>query len=363
MSKLDEAELTRVVTLVQEDDEQVLFRKFVVILLQIINEPLSPELRDNIAGLFDKIVAYFISIGNFKQVMTTLSALRKSILTNKNFSKEMYADIIEKISTEETIENLTLRESDYWQQNKKALYSFLSILSGDLSQSISEKLIGADEMKGCEDVLMKVLLGKGNPGLAAVVDLVSHKDKTISQKAIESLKEINDPEVIQMLSMYFNHEDARIRLKLFGLLQHLSAFNDPAVLIVFLHDPLPKLRRLTLTEIRHVKKDSAIFILRELMNEPGFRERDILEREEVYRTMAMLEPDRLFQSMQKILIKSNWFMTSHTVEDKICALAALSGIKTEESRSLIKKHTKNRNDKIKNAAYRALKRFQEHVDG
>ena len=112
-----------------------------------------------------------------------------------------------------------------------------------------------------------------------------------------------------------------------------------------------------MTEIRHVKKDSAIFILRELMNESGFRERDILEREEVYRTMALLEPDRLFQSMQKILKKSNWFMTSHTIEDKICALAALSGIKTEESRSQIKKHTKNRNDKIKNAAYRALKRF------
>ena len=118
-----------------------------------------------------------------------------------------------------------------------------------------------------------------------------------------------------------------------------------------------------MNEVRHVKKDSAIFILRELVNEPGFRERDILEREEVYRIMATLEPDHLFQSMQKILKKSSWFMTSHAVEEKLCALAALSGIKTEESRSLIEKHTKSRNDKIKNAAYRALKRFQEHVDG
>jgi hypothetical protein len=363
VSKLDEAELTRVVTLVQEDDEQVLFRKFVVILLQIINQPLSPELRDNIAGLFDKIITYFISMGNFKQVMTTLSALRKSILTNKNFSKEMYAEIIEKISTEETIENLTLRESDYWQPNKKALYSFLSILSGDLSQSISEKLVGADEMKGCEEVLMKVLLGKGKPGLAAVVDLVNHKDKTISQKAIESLKEINDPEIIQMLSPYFQHEDARIRFQIFTLLKHLSAIWDPQIISVFLRDPIPKLRRLALAEIRHVKRDRAFSLLHDLISEPGFREKVITEREEVYRQIAWLEPDHLFPSMNKILKKSNWFMTSHTVEDKICALAALSGIKTEESHSLIKKHTKNRNDKIKNAAYRALKIFQEHGDG
>jgi hypothetical protein len=363
VSKLDEAELTRVVTLVQDDDEQVLFRKFVVILLEIINKPLSPELRDNIAGLFDKIITYFITMGNFKQVMMTLSALRKSILTNKNFSKEMYVDIIDKISTDETIENLRLKDSDYWQKNKKALFSFLSILSGDLSKAISETLVGAEEMKGSEEVLFKALIGKGKPGIAAIVALISHEDKTIAQKAIEALKEINDPEVIQMLSIYFNHEDTRVRLKLFGLLQHLSAFNDPAVLIVFLHDPLPKLRRLALNEVRHVRKDSAIFILNELVSEPGFRDRDILEREEVYRIMAMLEPDRLFDSSKKILKKSGWFMTSHTVEDKICAMAALSGIKTEESRSLIEKHTKNRNDKIKNAAYRALKRFKDHGDG
>ncbi len=363
VSKLDEAELTRVVTLVQEDDEQVLFRKFVVIILQIINQPLSPELRDNLAGLFEKIITYFISMGNFRQVMMTLTALRKSILKSKNFSKEMYAEIIDKISTEETIENLTLRDSDYWQQNKKSLFSFLNILSGDLSNSISSQLIGTDEMKGCEDVLLKVLLGKGRSGLAVVVDLINHEDKTISQKAIEALQEINDPEVIKMLSIYFNHEDTRIRLKLFGLLKHLSAFNDPAVLLVFLHDPVAKLRRLALKEIHHVKKDSALFILRELMNEPGFRERNILEKEEVYRIMAMLDPDHLFPSMQQILKKSNWFMTGNTVEDKICALAALSQIKTEESRALIKKNTKNRNDKIKDAANRALKRLQEHVDG
>jgi len=363
VSKLDEAELTKVVTLVQEDDEQVLFRKFVVIILQIINQPLSPEVRDNIAGLFEKIIAYFISMGNFRQVMMTLSALRKSILASNNFSKEMYAEIIDKISTEETLENLTLRDADYWQQNKKALYSFLSILSGDLSQSISEKLIGADEMKGCEEVLLKVLLGKGRPGLAVVVNLISYKDKTVSQKAIESLREINDTEVIQMLSPYFQHEDARIRLQIFTLLKHLSAIWDPQIISIFLRDPIPKMRRLALAEIRQVKRDAAFSMLHELISEPEFREKVITEREEVYRQIAWLEPDHLFPSMKKILTRSNWFMTAHTVEDKICALAALSQIKTEESRALIKKHTKNRNDKIKDAANRALKRLQEHVDG
>jgi hypothetical protein len=363
VSKLDEAELTRVVTLVKDDDEQVLFKKFVVIILQIINQPLSPELRDNIAGLFDKIITYFISMGNFRQVMMTLGALRKSILTSKNFSKEMYAEIIDKISTEETIENLTLRDSDYWQQNKKSLYSFLNILSGDLSHSIFEKLIGADEMKGCEDVLLKILSGKGKPGLSVVVDLINHKDKTISQKAIETLGEINDPEVIQMLTPYCQHEDARIRFQIFTLLKHLSAVRDPQIISIFLRDPIPKLRRLALAEVHHVKKDVAFSLLHELISEPGFREKLITEREEVYRQIALLEPDHLFPSMKKILKKSNWFMTGYTVEEKICALAALSGIKTEESLALIKKHTKNRNDKIKNAAYSALKRFQEHVDG
>ncbi|MFC1852278.1 hypothetical protein ACFL27_18940, partial [candidate division CSSED10-310 bacterium] len=126
-----------------------------------------------------------------------------------------------------------------------------------------------------------------------------------------------------------------------------------------LRDPYFKIRKLALQRINRLSPEMSYQTLQPLTLEDEFWERSINEKEDVYKIMARAAPEKMMPVMIEILSGSSWFLSTRKIDEKVCAIAALSQIRIPESQAIIERNLKSKSKPVKNAAQRALAKMKK----
>lgn len=359
VSSLNEAEFTQIMTHVQQSDEQVVFNKFVLILLHLLEYHNIGVEKEIVIELFQKIIVYYIGRGDFDRIVDIIRSLRNAIVSNQNFNREDYKKSIDSIDFEDSMEAIKSNNTDYWAERCKTLYSFLSLFSHEKTNEIYENLFGIEQLHGCEVVFFKMMLERGKDSLPFLVSLLLGKNNKIAKHASAIIQEINSPEVVDMLMSSLENSDRAVHMTIFKLLDSMSCVDRVDVWERFLNDSNHRIRKLALNKIvnnfqkkafpiilNHLKKDNAEFFFYE-------------ERKEIFRVTAKLFEQQFLPYVEQIMARMSFFISERKINEKLCAVEALSEMKSPQSQALLKKATRTWNRKVRKAARLVSKRLEE----
>lgn len=362
VSSLKEAEFTQIMTHVQQSDEQVVVNKFVLVLLHLLEYPDIGVEKEIIVELFQKVIVFYISQGDFDRVIDIIKSLRNAIVANQNFDRQDYKRCVDSIDFKDSMEAVKSKDTEYWAERRKTLYSFLNLFPSEKVNETYENLFGIAQLHGCEVVFFKMMLERGKDSLTFLIKLLLGKDKKIAKHAAAIIQEINSPEVVNMLMPLLENSDDKVRMTIFKLLDSMSCIDRIDVWQRFLNDSNGRIRKLSLHKIvndfqkeafpvifNHLKKDNSDFFFLE-------------ERKEMFRIAAKLSEQQFLPYVEQILAGPSIFVSERKIKEKLCAVEALSEMNSLQSQVLLKKVSRTWNSQIRKAANSASKRSKERAN-
>jgi hypothetical protein len=360
VSTLEEVEVTKIMTHVQQLDEWVILRKFVLILFNILEHPRLSDEKKIVVELFQKIAAFYLQQGDIEKLLDIIESLRKSIVNNKHFNKENYKEFIESIDFEKSIESIKKQDTAYWQSRQKVLYNFLSLFPKEKTNRIYEELFGIEQLQGCDDVLYTIMRERGTESLPFLVEVfLDNTNKKASKKAFDILKEINSPELVELLMPSLEHPSDIVRMSIFTLLDNVADFEATEVWETFLKDSKYRIRKLALKKIIRLQGKKSFPIVIKLLQEDSLESRSMDEQKELFRIAARLCEELLLPHLEKIMSGKSLFISERKINQKLCALEALSLMKSPNAERLLKKAARSWNPQLRKNAKIVYDKFNE----
>jgi hypothetical protein len=357
-SSLDENEATQIMTAVQQIDEKVVLNKFVLILFHLLEYPDLAVDNEILAELFQKIAVFYIRQGEIQRVIEIIGKIRKAIIETQLITKENYIKFIQAIDFDESMEAIKTKPPGYWAKNLKALYFFLTLFPKSKSNDIYEQLFDAEQMTGCENVFFALMRERGKESVPFLASVFLGKDKNRSSTAFKLLQEINSPETVELLMASIEQANDTLRMSIFKLVEN-SANSPPEVWSVFLRDKSYRIRKMALHKLIQLQGRNAFPILQTLIEESVTEDRSLDERKELFQIAARLSEKQFLPYLSKIMTGSSLFATQNKLDEKICALEALSMMRATEAESILKKAARSWNFKLRKKAKLAYAKFLE----
>ena len=130
----------------------------------------------------------------------------------------------------------------------------------------------------------------------------------------------------------------------------------------FLNDSDENIRILAARNIPIIKDDSIIEHVIQMAKHKGFKDKNEKEIESILEILARSKTEKAYESLKKIIGKLSFFSGSKNTVIGLCAIESLKAVDNPESRKILKKGSRSKNKKIKEASDSALQQPSQTFD-
>ncbi len=358
ISEYDESEKAAIAEIVKQD-EAFNFKKYVIeILFEILGCENDTAGYNETLDLISKVRDDFIKAGDMISAVSIFNLTRELAEALKNLGDEKEERILKFIKTfgaSEKIRVIIEMLNNSKDINYSKVAEYLKMLSweaidplvwglGELEQYHARRAVcQALEVVAVENVDM---LGKGteNPRWYVVRNVVMVLGKIGSDRALS----------------YFQrtilHSDLRVRKETVVSAARIGIEKSADFLIMALKDDSENLQTLALKELVKQKAEAAFIPIEKMIDDRDFKNRSADQIKELLAAYAALGDLRSFDKLKKMSTSRSLLPSEKMERIKYYSIMALGYIKSPQAYQLLNKISTSRNNKIADAARRALNR-------
>jgi hypothetical protein len=347
------------------------------------NRQVTPE--DELVLLITEMLNLEEDPGRFKEILDAIIHVHKDLVQKGDFTRafQLLNNVMEikiiasyesgykesfiqgflhKLKTKE-IESLIKRPL---LENKvkdfRLLFAYLDLLfesdALSLLGELYEKIINTEFRKGSLEYFKEK--GTKNPEILA--RLVNDNKTNLSKEVISILSSIREKRSIQSFAVFIPFKNKTIKSEAIKSLGKFKDMTACRLLLGFLNDSDENIRILAARNIPVIKDDSIVEQVIQMTKDKGFKNKNKKEIESILEILSRSKTEKAHDGLEKIIGKLSFFSGSKNTEIGLCAIESLKAMNSPESRKILKKGTRSKNKKIKEASDLALQQLSQHHD-
>jgi len=217
------------------------------------------------------------------------------------------------------------------------------------------RILGDVPGKEIRKVLIEALVEAGRGSPALFLPFLHDPRWYLVRNTIHILRRLAGPESARAVLQCAGHKDPRVRKE---VMRYFDETGDPAgemAMLGFLGDSVQSLRMAAARSLARRGSRAAAERLLALTASPGFAERDRHERESVWEALGTLAPERVFPTLEGMLLKRRFFGPAKDLDGTICACAGLRRIGSPEAVEVLRKAANRKRGESRELVEKALR--------
>ena len=296
------------------------------------------------------------------QLLNNLMEIKIIASYESGYKESLIQGFLHRLKTKE-IESLIKRPLiDNKVKDFRLLFAYLDLLlesdALSLLGELYEKIINTEFRKGSLEYFRE----KGVKNPETLARLVDDNKTNLSKEVISILSSIQEKRSIQSFAVFIPSKNKTIKSEAIKSLGKFKDTTSNKLLLGFLNDSDENIRILAARNIPIIKDDSIIEHVIQMAKHKGFKDKNEKEIESILEILARSKTEKAYESLKKIIGKLSFFSGSKNTVIGLCAIESLKAVDNPESRKILKKGSRSKNKKIKEASDSALQQPSQTFD-
>lgn len=296
------------------------------------------------------------------QLLNNLMEIKIIASYESGYKESLIQGFLHRLKTKE-IESLIKRPLiDNKVKDFRLLFAYLDLLlesdALSLLGELYEKIINTEFRKGSLEYFRE----KGVKNPETLARLVDDNKTNLSKEVISILSSIREKRSIQSFAVFIPSKNKTIKSEAIKSLGKFKDTTSNKLLLGFLNDSDENIRILAARNIPIIKDDSIIEHVIQMAKHKGFKDKNEKEIESILEILARSKTEKAYESLKKIIGKLSFFSGSKNTVIGLCAIESLKAVDNPESRKILKKGSRSKNKKIKEASDSALQQPSQTFD-
>lgn len=296
------------------------------------------------------------------QLLNNLMEIKIIASYESGYKESLIQGFLHRLKTKE-IESLIKRPLiDNKVKDFRLLFAYLDLLlesdALSLLGELYEKIINTEFRKGSLEYFRE----KGVKNPETLARLVDDNKTNLSKEVISILSSIQEKRSIQSFAVFIPSKNKTIKSEAIKSLGKFKDITSSKLLLGFLNDSDENIRILAARNIPIIKDDSIIEHVIHMANHKGFKDKNKKEIESILEILARSKTEKAYEGLKKIIGKLSFFSRSKNTMIGLCAIESLKAVDNPESREILKKGSRSKNKKIKEASDSALRQPSQTFD-
>jgi len=316
------------------------------------------QLKTNLEILYD-FYQEKLKAGNFQLnilLNKKMKDLRSLLSPEENEKTQLLTEFINRISDVRDVEEIRKLIAQKAEIDYSALFEYLG--------QFQDKALNfyAEFYEKIEDEVfrqkVKELFGiKIQDDPARISSLVDDRKPLLTEFIIDMMRQQPARKVLPYFVNFTNLYNKALKIK---AIEALSSFDDEAasrILLGFLNDPIEEVRLKAVTSLKSLGDVARLKQLIEETRTTNFRKKNLAEKKALFQFLGRTRSQEAMAFLKKILLKKS--IMPSTTELRICAVAGLEAMGTEEALTLLRRGKKFFNRKLRLASIEAAARLEK----
>ena len=296
------------------------------------------------------------------QLLNNLMEIKIIASYESGYKESLIQGFLHRLKTKE-IESLIKRPLiDNKVKDFRLLFAYLDLLlesdALSLLGELYEKIINTEFRKGSLEYFRE----KGVKNPETLARLVDDNKTNLSKEVISILSSIREKRSIQSFAVFIPSKNKTIKSEAIKSLGKFKDTTSNKLLLGFLNDSDENIRILAARNIPIIKDDSIIEHVIQMAKHKGFKDKNEKEIESILEILARSKTEKAYEGLKKIIGKLSFFSGSKNTMIGLCAIESLKAVDNLESREILKKGSRSKNKKIKEASDSALQQPSQTFD-
>ena len=232
---------------------------------------------------------------------------------------------------------------------------FLSLLDQNAIPNLVELLGTINQMK-VRRLVCEALVVLGKDDISGLVGGLRDSRWFVIRNLVYVLGKIGDPKGLEHFKRLSYHPEGRVRKEVLSAISSMGNEQVEGIYLAFLKDPDQTIRQQVIRWVSSSQSKEGLKGLQRMVGEIGFNEKEILEKQEIFNSIAKIGGDSVVPFLEGFMIRKRkfWFSDHRQDELSICAVSALKKIKGEAALTALQGGAESRNKTTREACKKAL---------
>ena len=355
---LDEREIEYLQTEVKREYETDLRQNVVAALLDIFEQQVEPDIRNEVAEMLDNLMLHMLSAGQFHNVAylvrESLVAVQRALDLQPE-QREQLSQLPTRLSAPEALTQLlqSLDESPDLPSSDDVLELFEQLRATALGTVLD--WLGMLQNPRLRPMLEQAAHRLASQNTAELVKLILSPTPHVSLEAIRRAGSLQTPAAVAPIAKVLAEGSSEVRLV---AVQALSEIGSPAALQSLeraVEDPERDIRVATVRVLQSRAYRPVLPRLKTMIEGKALREADLTEKMTVFEAYGSLCGEAGVASLDSTLNSKSLFGRRDDPEMRACAAVALGRIGTASAQAALRKAATEKDVIVRNAVSRALR--------
>ena len=355
---LDEREIEYLQTEVKREYQTDLRQNVVAALLDIFEQQVEPDIRNEVAEMLDNLMLHMLSAGQFHNVAylvrESLVAVQRALDLQPE-QREQLSQLPTRLSAPEALTQLlqSLDESPDLPSSDDVLELFEQLRATALGTVLD--WLGMLQNPRLRPMLEQAAHRLASQNTAELVKLILSPTPHVSLEAIRRAGSLQTPAAVAPIAKVLAEGSSEVRLV---AVQALSEIGSPAALQSLeraVEDPERDIRVATVRVLQARAYRPALPRLKTMIEGKALREADLTEKMTVFEAYGSLCGESGVASLDSTLNSKSLFGRRDDPEMRACAAVALGRIGTASAQAALRKAATEKDVIVRNAVSRALR--------
>ena len=355
---LDEREIEYLQTEVKREYQTDLRQNVVAVLLDIFEQQVEPDIRNEVAEMLDNLMLHMLSAGQFHNVAylvrESLVAVQRALDLQPE-QREQLSQLPTRLSAPEALTQLlqSLDESPDLPSSDDVLELFEQLRATALGTVLD--WLGMLQNPRLRPMLEQAAHRLASQNTAELVKLILSPTPHVSLEAIRRAGSLQTPAAVAPIAKVLAEGSSEVRLV---AVQALSEIGSPVALQSLeraVEDPERDIRVATVRVLQARAYRPALPRLKTMIEGKALREADLTEKMTVFEAYGSLCGESGVASLDSTLNSKSLFGRRDDPEMRACAAVALGRIGTASAQAALRKAATEKDVIVRNAVSRALR--------
>jgi HEAT repeat protein len=352
--KLDQKDLEQLYQLIEKNRKLSPEEEFINLMVEILAlEQDLQQFQVNLDILHD---FYLENIKNGRFVVPVLISdklkkFKELINSGSPDKNRLIEEFLEKTSDLKILDEIARLVESQSELNLEALFNYL-VQFGDKALTFMAELYEKIEDEEFRRRMKEFLAEKIQASPQMVVQLADDQRPKLTELIIELMRQQPAQKIIPAFSHFLTFSSRDLKLK---AVEALGAFNDELasrLLFGFLNDSDPEVRIKATSSIKFLSDTTRLNQLMKEVFTSKFRKKSLEEKKALFEFLGRTRQPEALAFLKKIFLKkAPW---PHVTELRICAVAGLAAMGTQEAINLLRRGENFFNRRVRQAAVEAL---------
>jgi HEAT repeat protein len=360
-------EVGKIQQLLDMDNRHRALDEFLDVQTEILIAEDDPSEFDHLMGALTRILDSLVNVGDFHSAVNVIRRLKSFAKTlngppnQTDSSDRKKAEIIGKVvnlaGEEERIARITQIVNEKATVDLAFVKRYLLTLNINSVGPIIHMLRDLKEFP-TRTMICEVLADKVKSNVELLREGINDKRWYVVRNLVSVIGSVGSEEGVRLLRQITKHRDLRVRKEILNSLAKISGPQSSELLILFLQDEDKRIRIMASRGLAERKEQKAIPVLMEILKDSGFKENSPEEKKSMLESFALIAQDEALPFLVKTVNRRCWLKRDRHNETRIFAISALGLINTPGADLALQQLRKKRNKVIRQACENALRRIE-----